>query len=89
MTAGTEERYSYMVSTEGDKPDLIRSSVQDGFQRYDPRIPEKWKGSKFLDSFAWGGGDWIWYDDVSEEKAKEYMMEIDRFWVEHPDRECS
>lgn len=71
---------SYMVSLRGKKPDLVRAD-DDGFKRYDPRTQEKWTGSKFLDAFAWGGGDWIWYDDVSEDEAKEYMKQIDEYWA--------
>ena len=69
----------YMVDTRGPKPDLVRD---DGgvFERYDPRVPGKWKGSRFLDAFAWGGGDFEWYDDISAAEAEEYMEEIDAFW---------
>lgn len=71
----------YMVSVRGPKPDLVR--VKDGvFERYDPRVPEKWKGSKFLDAFAWGGGDFTWYDDIGEASALEYMKKIDQYWAD-------
>ena len=70
----------YMVDTRGPKPDLVRCTG-DAFERYDPRTPEKWKGSKSLDAFAWGGGDFVWYDEISDAKAKEYMKEIDDFWA--------
>ena len=69
----------YMVDARGPKPDLVRNN--DGvFERYDPRVPGKWKGSKFLDAFGWGGGDFVWYDDVSWSEAERYMAEIDAFW---------
>ena len=69
----------YMVDTRGPKPDLVRD---DGgvFERYDPRVPGKWKGSIFLDELAWGGGDAVWFDAISAEEAREYMAEIDAFW---------
>ena len=71
----------YMVDTRGPKPDLVRA--EGGvFERYDPRVPGKWKGSRFLDEFAWGGGDFEWYDNISARKAEEYMAEIDAFWEE-------
>ena len=70
----------YMVDTRGPKPDLVRDD-RGFFERYDPRVPEKWKGSKFLDEFGWGGGDFVWYDNISEAKAKEYMRTIDEFWA--------
>lgn len=73
-------QYDYMVDTRGKKPDLVRAGI-DGFKRYDPRVPEKWIGSKFLDAFAWGGSDWIDYDDISEEEAKEYIKQIDEYWA--------
>ena len=74
------DKYVYMVSILGRKPDLVRAG-SDGFKRYDPRVPEKWIGSKFLDAFAWGGSDWIDYDDISEEEAKEYIKQIDEYWA--------
>lgn len=70
---------SYMVALRGKKPDLVRAD-DDGFKRYDPRTSEKWVGSKFLDAFAWGGSDWLFYDDISENEAKNYMKEIDEYW---------
>ena len=69
----------YMVDTRGQKPDLVRC-VNGVFERYDPTVPGEWKGSKFLDAFAWGGGDFVWYDDISEAKAEEYKKEIREFW---------
>ena len=72
----------YMVDTRGSKPDLVRN-INGVYERYDPRVPEKWKGSKFLDALAWGGGDFVWYDDISESKAKEYMKIIDEFWTKN------
>ena len=74
------DHYDYMVCKRGKKPDLVRAG-SDGFKRYDPRVPEKWIGSKFLDAFAWGGGDWVWYDDISESEAKDYITQIDEYWA--------
>ena len=69
----------YMVDTRGNKPDLVRN--ENGvFERYDPRVPGRWKTSRFLDAFGWGGGDFDWYDDISARKAEEYMAEIDAWW---------
>ena len=74
--------YSYMVDLRGRKPDLVRAG-SDGFKRYDPRVPEKWTSSEFLDSFAWGGDDFVWYDNISEKEAEVYMREIDKFWKDN------
>lgn len=76
-----EIKYSYMVDTRYKKPDLVRSGP-DGFKRYNPRAPEKWEGSEFLDAFKWGGDDFVWYDDIDEKAAKDYMKKIDAFWKE-------
>lgn len=73
-------KYAYMVDTRGPKPDLVRAG-DDGFKRYDPRKPEKWVGSKFLDAFAWGGSDFVWYDDITEDKVPDYMKAIEEFWA--------
>ena len=70
---------AYMVDTRGDKPDLVRS-VDGVFERYDPTVPGKWKGSRFLDEFAWGGGDFVWYDGISPKAAEKYMAEIDAWF---------
>lgn len=76
------DKYVYMVSTLGRKPDLVRAGSA-GFKRYDPRVPEKWIGSKFLAAFAWGGGDWLWYDDITDFAAKDYITQIDEYWAAH------
>lgn len=71
---------SYMVDTRGPKPDLVK--YEDGiFTRYDPRVPEEWKRSEFLDKMANGGGDWVWFDDIPEEKAEEYKEKIKEFYA--------
>lgn len=69
-------KYEYMVDTRDEIPDVVRSSAERGFERYDPSSPDHWHGSKFLDAFAWGGDDWVYYDDISEEKAMEYIKQI-------------
>ena len=75
------EEYKYMVKIcANGKPSLVRVGDDYVFRKYDPREPGKWHESKFLDAFAWGGSDWIDYDDCTEEEATEYMKEIDDFW---------
>ena len=68
----------YMVDTRGRKPDLVRC-INGVFERYDPTVPGEWKRSEFLDAMAHGGGDYVWFDDISEEAAKKYMKEIKDF----------
>ena len=58
----------------------------DGFKRYDPRVSEKWIGSKFLAAFAWGGGDWLWYDDITDSAAKDYITQIDEYWAAYKEK---
>ena len=71
----------YMVDKSGPKPDLVRA--ENGvFERYDPRVEGEWEGSKFLDAFAWGGGDFVWYDDIPEEDVEFYKDKIRKFWAE-------
>ena len=73
---------SYMVDTRGPKPDLVK--CENGiFTRYDPRDPEEWTRSEFLDSMASGGGDWVWFDDIPEEKAEEYKAKIRDFYAKN------
>ena len=71
--------YRYMVDAREPKPDLVRYS-EDGYERYTPHMETKWSRSKFLDEFAWGGGDFVYYDNISPAKAEEYMVEIEEFW---------
>ena len=70
------EKFAYMVDTRGSKPDLVRVGNDGVFRRYNPSDPKVWTESKFLDAFAWGGGDFVWYDDITEEEAKKYMEKI-------------
>ena len=70
---------TYMVDLRYDKPDLVK--CENGiFTRYDPRIPEEWKRSEFLDAFSHGGGDYVWYDDIPEEDVEFYKDKIKEFW---------
>ena len=79
-------KYSYMVDTRHDIPIVVRSSVESGFERYDPSSPEHWHGSKFLDAFAWGGGDFVWYDDIPEKEAMKYIAKIDKAYAANTGR---
>lgn len=66
------------MDTRGRKPDLVRYS-KDGYERYTPDRETEWSRSRFLDALAWGGGDFVWYDEIGEVKAKKYMAEIREF----------
>ena len=77
-------KYEYMVDTRGPKPDLVRCS-KDVFERYTPNRETPWSRSKFLDEFAWGGGDFIYFDDICEADAEKYMSEIDEYWKNKED----
>ena len=68
------DKYQYMVDKRG--PDLVRVGSDHVFRRYSPGDPKEWTESKFLDALAWGGGDWVWYDDITEEEAMQYMEQI-------------
>lgn len=72
---------TYMVDNRGKKPDLVR--CLDGvFERYDPRVESEWEGSKLLDALGYGGGDWVWYDDIPESDVEFYKDKIRAFWKE-------
>ncbi len=68
--------YSYMVNTRGNRPVLVRVGDDNVYEKFSARDGEKWDGSKFLDALAYGSGDWVWYDDICEEEANEYMQKI-------------
>lgn len=77
-------QYEYMVKINvNGYPSVVRIGDDHVFRGYDPREPGKWYESKFLDALAWGGSDFIDYDDCTEEEALEYMKQADRFWEEH------
>ena len=72
---------TYMVDKRFRKPDLVR--CKDGvYERYDPRVKGEWEGSKFLDAFAWGGDDWVYFDDIPESDVEFYKDKIRKFWDE-------
>ena len=71
-----EKKYSYLVDTRWPFPRLVRASVLEGFQLFVPGNPDRWENRKSLDALGWGGGDSVWYDDITEEEAMKYMDEI-------------
>ena len=78
-------QYEYMVKIcANGKPSLVRVGEDHVFRGYDPREPEKWVEDPRFVAFAWGGGDFINYDDCSESQAMEYMKKIEAFWAGKP-----
>lgn len=71
----TERKYGYSVRTDFKTPILIRYKYGQ-VETFDPSEPGEWRRSPTKDSILAGGGDFVWYDDITEEKAMEYMDKI-------------
>lgn len=74
--------YEYMADKRCNPPFVVRVGEDHVFRGYNPALPEKWFESKFLDALAWGGGDFSWYDDISEDEAKDYMALADKAFAD-------
>ena len=67
-------KYRYSVRTDFGFPILIR------FANYAVETYRKdgvWERTPGKDSILIGEGDFVWYDDITEEEAEKYMAEID------------
>lgn len=71
----TERNYGYSVRTDFETPILIRYKYGQ-VETFDPRVPGEWRRTPGKDNILIGGGDFVWYDDITEEKAMEYMDKI-------------
>lgn len=67
--------YGYSVRTDFGFPVLIRYH-HGAVETFDPGEPGEWRRSPTKDSILYGGGDFVWYDDITEEEAKKYMEQI-------------
>lgn len=75
----TEMKYGYMVRTDGGYPVLIRSR-HGAVETFDPSEPNEWRRSPVKDNILSGGGDWVWYDDITEEEAAKYADKIRKLY---------
>lgn len=66
---------SYSVSKKLGFPVLIRWD-NPNIWTFDPRVEGEWRLSPEKSEMLWGQGDWVWYDDISEEEAMKYMEEM-------------
>ena len=72
---GNKVKYGYSVRTDFGFPILIRyhNGEVETFR------PDGWERTPGKDSILNGGGDFVWYDDISEEEAVNYMKQIREF----------
>ena len=66
---------SYSVDTRGEIPTLIRWECP-YIYTFSPLDPGEWVESPGKASMFWGQGDFVWYDDITEEEALKYMDQI-------------
>ena len=68
-------KYGYSVRKDGAYPILIRYKYG-AVETFDPDEPGEWRRSPTKDSILIGGGDFVWYDDITEEEAMKYADQI-------------
>lgn len=71
----TEMKYGYSVRTDHGYPVLIRYKYGE-VETFDPSEPNEWRRSPTKDSILYGGGDCVWYDEITEQEALKYMEQI-------------
>ena len=67
-------RYGYSVKTEGGLV-LIRYA-NGAVETFSPSTPGEWRRTPIKDNILNGGGDFVWYDDITEEEAMKYADRI-------------
>lgn len=65
-----EKHYEYQVWPE--RRMLVRLST-DGAEMFCPCRDVEWQSAPHLDAIRFGGGDFVWYQPVSEAEALRYM----------------
>lgn len=68
MMAENAMDYGYSVRTDGRIPILIRYRYG-AVETFDPSEPGEWRRSPLKDSLLYGGGDFVWYDDVPDSEV--------------------
>jgi len=66
---------AYSVDTRGRHPVLIRWDSP-YIWTFDPGVEGEWRMSPEKDDMFRGQGDWVWYDDISDDEAEKYMEQI-------------
>ncbi len=64
--------FGYMVDKSGPIPVLIRFQYG-AVETFYPNEPGEWKRTPLKDSILEGGGNFVWYDDISEDQVEYYM----------------
>ena len=69
-------RYGYSVRTDGRKVPVLIRYRNGEVETFDPSVAGEWRRSPTKDSILYGGGDFVWYDDITEEEAMKYADRI-------------
>lgn len=73
-------KYSYAIWEERDN--LIRFSPEK-VELFCPSKPEEWVAMPHLEELRYGGGNFVWYDDITEEEAMQYKERIRKKYEEN------
>ena len=65
----------YAVDRRDSIPTLIRWAAP-YIYTFDPSVEGEWVESPGKRSMLWDQGDFVWYDDISDEEAEKYMAQI-------------
>lgn len=79
-------KYGYSVwdDHDGTIPVLIRYRNGE-VETFDPDEPGEWRRSPLKDSILYGGGDFVWYDDITEAEVPAVQDKIRKYLTEHPE----
>lgn len=66
-------KYSYEVWPESNE--LVRFS-KEKVELFCPNDSEEWQALPHLEAMRYGGGNSVWFDPISEEEAKKYMVKF-------------
>ena len=69
-----ETSYGYAVWRDGGVPTLIRYKNGEVFTFYGST--ESWERTPNKDNILVGDGDFVWYDEISEDEAKRVAVQI-------------
>lgn len=71
-------RYGYAVRTAETKIPVLIRFTQGQVETFNPEAEGEWERTPLKDAILRGGGDFVWYDDISEAEAKRFMDQIRR-----------
>lgn len=69
-------KYGYSVMTANTKIPVLIRFANGQVETFDPTVEGEWRRSPSKDKILYGGGDFVWYDDITEADVPRFQKII-------------